>query len=155
MDSLIQGRLLVEQGSDFNLTCNSEGGPNNTHTWKLNGQLIENDSAFSISSESSDRNSLSILQVVNLDASTHKGIYMCIVENKAGNDSATFQVIGKLKYKLLNIVVIKYNNILSMLGSNSSNTIVMSFLFSFTKRLSCHKTRKCHCISERQYYILL
>ena len=86
--------LHVEQGDEFNITCHSKGGPNNTHEWRRNGLLIEDNSTFVMPTVSTDRNSMRTLHVLNFDAATHKGIYTCLVQNEAGNDSASYDIIG-------------------------------------------------------------
>ena len=103
-----QERLLVDHGDDFNITCSSQGGPNNIYVWKLNNISIENSNLFSISTASNDRSGMSVLKVVNLDAATHKGIYQCEVRNEAGMDSTMFEIIG-MKNLFMCCVVSCYN----------------------------------------------
>ena len=42
MENVIEDVLLVEQGSNFSLTCLAKGEPKNNHVWNLNNQLIDN-----------------------------------------------------------------------------------------------------------------
>ena len=97
---MIDGVLLVEQGSNFLLSCLAQGGPNNNHKWNLNNQLIDESFGLGISSFSKDAQSNSLLNVTDVDAATHKGVYSCSVTNEAVTSGtppqATITVIGLL-----------------------------------------------------------
>ena len=98
MENVIEDVLLVEQGSNFSLTCSAQGGPNNNHKWNLNNQLIDNSFGLGISSFSKDTQSNSLLNVTDVDAATHKGVYSCSVTNEAVTSGTppqdTVRVIG-------------------------------------------------------------
>ncbi len=92
MEKVIEQVLLMEQGSNFSLTCFARGGPNNSHSWNLNNQLIEDSLGFGISSFSEDTESRSFVNVTEVDATTHKGIYFCSVTNEAVTSGTPPQV---------------------------------------------------------------
>ena len=83
MENVIEDVLLVEQGSNFSLTCLAKGGPNNNHVWNLNNQLIDNSFGLEIMPFIEDTESRSLLNVTYVDAATHKGVYSCSVTNGA------------------------------------------------------------------------
>ena len=64
MNILVDSLVLVEQGNNFSLTCLAEGGPNNLHMWTMDGQPITHGSQYSISSNSKDTESQSVLSVM-------------------------------------------------------------------------------------------
>ena len=65
--------MVFNQRNDITFICSALGGLNNTFQWKMNGNIIGNDS---------------MLEVMDIDASSG-GIYTCIVSNAAGSDSAS------------------------------------------------------------------
>ena len=111
MENVLDGVLLVEQGSNFSLTCSGQGGPNNNHTWNLNNQLINESFGLGISSSSKDAESESLLNVTDVDAATHKGVYSCSVTNEAVTSDTppqdTIRVIGLL-FDIESFQLIKY-----------------------------------------------
>ena len=70
-------------GNLVELTCNEEGGPNNTFNWIYlrTGEMVDNVSNYSFTS--------SIMT---------GGEYQCTVSNDAGNDSDVATVNGKLMF---------------------------------------------------------
>ena len=92
------GNVLIQQGGAFNIACSAQGGPNNIHTWSLGNTAIVSNGDFSISSESFDTRSESILRVTDIDAATHGGTYICSVSNAASSSPAraTTTVTGLL-----------------------------------------------------------
>ena len=87
--------LYIEKGGEFNITCMAAGGPENSHFWRLNGEMITNNVSFTISSSAHDSMSVSILSVSSVDANTHKGNYVCEVINEAGDHASGLTVHGK------------------------------------------------------------
>ena len=70
----------VERGETITLACSSLGGPGNTFTWT---QLS---TGLQVSSEES--------LTVSVSSGADGGVYQCLVENDAGNDTADATVIG-------------------------------------------------------------
>ena len=74
-------------GSTFNLTCNSRGGPLNRFRWtylvchslKYTGEVVSNESVYELTS-----------------TVYTGGQYQCFVYNDAGNDTATATVNSEL-----------------------------------------------------------
>ena len=64
---------VFSQGNNSVLICTAFGGPSNIFLWKMNGNIIGNDS---------------MLEVMDIDASSG-GVYTCTVSNAAGSDSAS------------------------------------------------------------------
>lgn len=63
----------ISESSNTFLVCTSEGGPNNTYQWQVNGtDIMEETSA--------------VLVLSNVQASTG-GMYICVVSNAAGSDN--------------------------------------------------------------------
>ena len=69
------------EGSTFNLTCNSYGGPLNNFRWTYlrTGKIVSNESVYELSS-----------------TVYTGGQYECFVYNDAGNDTATATVNSEL-----------------------------------------------------------
>ena len=65
--------MVFNQRNDITFICSALGSLNNTFQWKMNGNIIGNDS---------------MLEVMDIDTSSG-GIYTCIVSNAAGSDSAS------------------------------------------------------------------
>ena len=61
------------------LTCTSFGGPENSFQWFRNG--------IAITELVTEENSTNVLVIYNVTASTHGGVYRCIVNNFAGSGS--------------------------------------------------------------------
>ena len=64
---------IFSRGNTIAFVCSAMGGPNNTFQWKMNGNIIGNDS---------------MLEVMDIDASSG-GNYTCTVSNAAGSGSAS------------------------------------------------------------------
>lgn len=69
--------LLFEANAPATLNCLASGGPNNTFSWFVDGQLIQNETATSL-----------ILYQVD------GGEYTCTVSNAAGSDNASITLTG-------------------------------------------------------------
>ena len=87
-------QLYIKQEGEFSISCAAQGGPENSHFWRLNSYTIMNNESFVISSSTNDSMSVSILSVSSVDAATHKGNYVCEVINEAGDHASGFTVVG-------------------------------------------------------------
>ena len=65
--------MVFNQGYNATFICTAFGGPDNFFLWRMNGNIIGNDS---------------VLEVMDIDASSG-GVYTCTVSNAAGSDSAS------------------------------------------------------------------
>ena len=71
--------VLFEPNEPASLTCNADGGPNNTYMWFLDGEAIEG----------------RITDTLNLNQ-VEGGNYTCQVRNAAGSENASIIVTGTL-----------------------------------------------------------
>ena len=71
--------VLFEPNEPASLTCEADGGPNNTYVWFLDSEVIE------------DR----ITDTLNLNQ-VEGGNYTCQVRNAAGSESASIILTGIL-----------------------------------------------------------
>ena len=85
-DVEINGVRRYPYGSDIELNCTSEGGPQLEFTWIFSNSTIDNDAMLNISSATV----------------TNGGDYTCNVTNDAGFSSNTTTVYSELM-KLLNV----------------------------------------------------
>ena len=83
------GNDTYTQGSQLQLTCVSEGGPELEYTWLMSGSMIDNvnDNAF----------------IIDNVTTSDGGDYTCNVTNNAGYDTRTVTVYSKLNEKLLTL----------------------------------------------------
>ena len=87
-DSVIVTPDLVNvtlRNETYTLTCSAEGGPDNEFTWT---KLDYNDSSVEVLFGNSEL----VLDMIN---GSYGGVYLCTVENMAGNDSANATVNGE------------------------------------------------------------
>ena len=89
---------LVEEGEEFVITCNAQGGPNNTYEWTLNGETLTERDGLEITTISYDTYSTSTLRIANVDAATDKGNYTCLVYNDAGEDNTSIVLVGTIPF---------------------------------------------------------
>ncbi len=85
---------IVEQGGEVVIICNTQGGPNNTYRWTLNGEDVVESDVLNITTITDHTMSTSTLRISSIDAATHKGNYTCLVTNTAGEDSTSIVVTG-------------------------------------------------------------
>ena len=86
----------VPDGDTVLLTCVAYGGLPLSISWSREGSILMNDSQrITIYEEEVEEGGItfiqSILQICSTEAND-AGVYSCIAENEAGNDTATFQV---------------------------------------------------------------
>ena len=82
--------MYAEQGEELNLTCTTDGGPDNAFVWTIDGQMIEESEVITIISTSNS----SVLSINRVDASSHKGTYTCNVSNAYGTGQDTLTLTG-------------------------------------------------------------
>ena len=83
---LAPSEQTTDNGSTIAINCTAEGGPDNTFQWILVGEpsmMLSSGEDLSISSS----DSYSVLNISNVNATQHGGVYRCVVSNGAGNDS--------------------------------------------------------------------
>lgn len=85
----------MEQEDELYITCNAQGGPNNTYEWTRNGEEVVASGSLNITTVSSQSMSTSTLRISSVDAAMHKGNYTCFVSNEAGEESTSVVVVGK------------------------------------------------------------
>jgi hemicentin len=67
--------MTYSQGDNASLECTSEGGPNNTYQWLVNGSELDEETSQTL--------------ILSNIAVNHGATYTCMVTNIAGNDSAS------------------------------------------------------------------
>ena len=99
-DVEINGMRRYPYGSDIELTCTSEGGPQLDYSWIFSDGVIENDA---------------MLNIVSATVS-HGGNYTCNVTNDAGHDNNMTTVYSELIKLLLsehylesNLLTVQHN----------------------------------------------
>ena len=83
---LAPSEQTTDNGSTITINCTAEGGPDNIFQWMLVGEpsmMLSSGEDLSISSS----DSYSVLNISNVNATQHGGVYRCVVSNGAGNDS--------------------------------------------------------------------
>ena len=81
--TLFASSLSTSFGSSATVTCNAQGGPNNTFEWTNNqGQVVSNSA---------------VLQFPSINGSDG-GVYTCTATNAAGSGSETATIIGNIIY---------------------------------------------------------
>ena len=71
---------VVEYGDNLTLTCTASGGPNNMFRWYKDSNYLGNTNSF-----------FNIPAVTAADG----GVYECVVNNTAGNSSASITIYGR------------------------------------------------------------
>ena len=66
-------------GSTVLLTCEGQGGPNNSLSWMRQGMEIATTSSLTVA----------------VNSSTDGGEYACVISNAAGSDNSTSEINGR------------------------------------------------------------
>ncbi len=105
--------MTVSEGDSIFLTCVSYGVPYSAITWRKEGAELDNSSRISIYNSPVIEQDLtftqSILEICSSQLSDD-GMYQCVAENGASNDSVTFSISvapvgGRSEEQLLLLVV--------------------------------------------------
>ena len=82
------GDNTYDNGSQLELTCSSEGGPDLEYSWSRMMNDFDNETTTG-----TDNNTLTIENVTTVDG----GNYTCTVTNNAGSNSSSITVYGEFK----------------------------------------------------------